>query len=285
MAEPQLHPNTKHTIDRFLAHPSHGLMIIGSQGSGKKYVAKYLAAQLLTTNKQVTKHEYVKVLSPSPSSISIEQIRELQTFLSFKVPGKNPIRRICIFESADTLTTEAQNALLKILEEPPADTVLILLTETSQALLPTIQSRVQKIEILPLSKSQLVKLAPKDSSDQDIARAVALSNGRPSLFLSLLQETDHPLNQEIANAKKFLTASQFDRLIMIQTYKEKSEIATFLAALLITANAALKNSIAKQKAVDAKRWNERCLTIYDLQQKLELYVSTRLLLTSLALEV
>lgn len=285
MTEPQLHPNTKRAIDNFLIKPTHGLMIVGPRGTGKFYVAQYLASKLLGTKKDVSDHEYIKVLHPTPTSISIEQIRELQAFLSLKVPGKNPIRRICIFEPADSLTIEAQNALLKILEEPPADTILVLLSEATQGLLPTIQSRVQKIEILPLQKKQLLDLAPSDTNDADISRAIALSNGRPGLFLSLLSDTDHPLNQEITQAKKFLTANQFERLILIQGYKEKSDIVVFLEALLITANAALKNSIAKQKIAEAKRWNERCLMVYDLQQKLELNVSTRLLLTSLALQM
>ncbi len=287
MTNPVLHANTKRSVDHFLAQPSHALMIIGPRGSGKTYVAKYIASQLLNSDKPVEEQPYVKILSPQPSSISIEQIRELQSFLSLKVPGNRSVRRICIFEQAETLTTEAQNALLKILEEPPADTLLLLLVETPQSVLATIQSRVQKLEVLPLTKSQLAELAQANGSftEPDIARAAMLSNGRASLFLALLQDSEHPLNTEIARAKQFLTASQFDRLVLIQDYKEKPEIALFLEALLITANAALKTTIAHNKSQDYKRWNERCHTIFDMQQKLELNVSTRLLLTSLALEV
>lgn len=258
-------------------------MIVGSAGSGKTYVAKYIAQQLLSVH-EADENPYVKILAPETSSVTIEQIRELQKFLSLKVPGAQPIRRVCMIEQAETMTHEAQNALLKILEEPPTDTVILLLADTPQALLQTIQSRTQKIELLPLEKSQLLSIADRVDTN-NAERAALLSAGRPGLFTALLRDEDHPLSLQIAQAKKFLTASHFDRLVMMQSYKEKPEIATFLQALLITANAALKVAIAKHKIKEVKSWHARCKVIFELQQKLELNVSTRLLLTSLALDV
>lgn len=287
MTEPTLHPSTKHTVDRFLADPAQAIMIAGSRGAGKSYVAKYLAAKLLDVATNAEDHPYVQIVSPATSSISVEQIRELQTFMSLKVPGSSSVRRVCILEQADTLTIEAQNALLKMLEEPPQDTVIMLLAENPHSLLATIRSRTQTIELLPLTIDQMTTLANEfdDFETTDIQRALMLSSGRPGLLKALLEDSDHTLSQQIIAAKEFLTVNQFERLVYIQRYKEKPEVASFLEALLITSNAAMKSAITKNSPAQYKRWHQRCLVIFDLQQKIELNVSSRLLLTSLALEV
>src|ERR1700744_3250250 len=78
-------------------------------------------------------------------SIGIEDIKKLQEKLFLK-----PIRsqtKLVVIEDAHLLTTEAQNALLKVLEEPPANTNIILAAETKELLLPTILSRCQLIEL------------------------------------------------------------------------------------------------------------------------------------------
>ena len=74
-------------------------------------------------------------------------IRDLQHYLQLKTIGDRPVRRIAIVEHGERLRTEAQNAFLKLLEEPPQDTVIITTTTTPQALLPTILSRVQVIPV------------------------------------------------------------------------------------------------------------------------------------------
>lgn len=287
MTDPKLHPSTRHNLDQFLTDPAHAIMLVGSRGSGKLYVAKYLATRLLNTKNSIDEHPYVQIIKAATSSISVEQVRELQKFLSLKVPGTSKIRRICIFDQADTLTIEAQNALLKILEEPPADTIIMLLADTQQSLLTTIQSRTQNIDILPLSNEDLQDLAQETGiyEKAQIDRAAMLSGGRPSLFIALLTDSEHTLSEQISAAKEFLTANQFDRLVLIQTYKEKPEVAAFFEALLITSNAAMKSAISKNNKTQYERWHQRCLVIFDLQKKIELNVSSRLLLTSLALEV
>lgn len=78
-------------------------------------------------------------------SIGIEEIKKIQEKIFLK-PLRSTIKLI-VLEDAHLLTPEAQNALLKVLEEPPANTHIILSTETKEALLPTIISRCQIIEL------------------------------------------------------------------------------------------------------------------------------------------
>lgn len=78
--------------------------------------------------------------STSGLSFGIDKVREIKRHLTFKATGKGEIRGVVI-ETADEMTIEAQNAFLKILEEPPEDTIIILCAGSEDDLLPTIRSR------------------------------------------------------------------------------------------------------------------------------------------------
>jgi DNA polymerase III delta prime subunit len=92
-------------------------------------------------------------------SIGIEEVKNMQKKISLK-PIKSPVKAV-IIEDAQLLTTEAQNALLKVLEEPPANTIIILGADSKEALLPTILSRCQIIEL----EEEAPKLTEKAKQD------------------------------------------------------------------------------------------------------------------------
>jgi DNA polymerase III delta prime subunit len=95
----------------------------------------------------------------STLSIGIEDIKQLQKKLFLK-PIKSKTKAV-IIEDAQLLTPEAQNALLKVLEEPPAQTMILLCTTSKETLLPTILSRCQIIEL----ETEPLKLKEKDLAD------------------------------------------------------------------------------------------------------------------------
>lgn len=100
--------------------------------------------------------DVVSVLPSGPSrAIKISQIRDVQKTLQYK-PFEGS-RKICIIESADNMNVESANSLLKTLEEPPAQTTLILTTSKKEKLLQTIISRCQSVYIFPLSASDVAK--------------------------------------------------------------------------------------------------------------------------------
>jgi DNA polymerase-3 subunit delta' len=88
-------------------------------------------------------HPDLHILEPEGSSIKIEQVRAFQRDLNLK-PLEAP-RKICIIEQAEAMTVGAANALLKTLEEPRGDSLLILLTDQPNRLLETIRSRCQPL--------------------------------------------------------------------------------------------------------------------------------------------
>ena len=88
-------------------------------------------------------HPDVKIVEPDGQFIKIDQIRELQHDLQFRpFEGK---KRVFIIDSADKMGLPAANSILKTLEEPPRDSILILVTANLHSLLPTIASRSQRL--------------------------------------------------------------------------------------------------------------------------------------------
>ena len=93
-------------------------------------------------------------ISPQKKQISIDQIRELKGHI-YQKPIKSKIKFVVV-KDADMLTMEAQNALLRLLEEPPSHAVIVLATQRKQKLLPTIRSRTVEINV-SLKKKSLPK--------------------------------------------------------------------------------------------------------------------------------
>jgi DNA polymerase-3 subunit delta' len=225
MAELIIHPLTQQQLDDFISAPSHALLLSGPTGIGKQSVAYRLAAQLMDiTEEKVVAHQYVRIIAAGKEkSISIDKVRELERFLSRKVPGDG--RRVVLIDDAHLLGIEAQNALLKTLEEPPLNTVLILTAAHEQALLPTILSRVQKLPILRPS-SETVKAAFHTSgySDVTVGRAYAMSGGLPGLMTAILEGQDeHPLVQAAGIARQIAQGSTFERLAMVDSLSKDRE--------------------------------------------------------------
>jgi DNA polymerase-3 subunit delta' len=107
------------------------------------------SCQLITAGKQPD----VQLIAPDGLRVKIDQVRALQHDLALKpIEGRF---RVAIFDQFETATIEAQNALLKTLEEPPDYVVLIVLASDPDLLLPTIVSRCQSIALRPLTTAQV----------------------------------------------------------------------------------------------------------------------------------
>lgn len=135
-------------------------------------------------------HPDVRIIAPEKDSIKIEQIRNLKREISYKIyEGR---KKVWIIEEADKFSLEAGNSLLKILEEPPPQTVLILISQTQEKLLPTILSRCEIIRFFPLSLKEIEEIiaeqAPQNS--EKIHLLARLARGRAREALRLIEEED-----------------------------------------------------------------------------------------------
>lgn len=131
---------------------SHSYMFVGTEGIGKKMIAKEFAKMILCTdeNKYCNKcksciefdtnnNPDFKIIEPDGNSLKIEQIREFQNKIAEKPIISN--KKVYIINDSDKMTGEAQNCLLKTLEEPPEYVTIILIGSNENAFLSTIKSR------------------------------------------------------------------------------------------------------------------------------------------------
>jgi DNA polymerase III delta prime subunit len=166
-------------------------------------------------------------------SIGIEAAREVKNFL-WQRPAASP-RRTLIIDDAEALTTEAQNALLKITEEPPASSLLIFISSDPDSILPTILSRVQKIYFGAAAEVEIVTWLSADHEVPKIkaAEAAKRSLGKPGLAWRLL--FDENLKERLALAEKYLKTAPAVRRDFIKELIEPDDFSLrqFLAAVIL----------------------------------------------------
>lgn len=254
-----LHPKNLSELELFKASGSHGLLLCGGVGAGTESVARELAAELLGIKiEKLAEHAYFQEVAPEGTAIPIESIRNLQQFLKLKVPSGKVINRVIYIQQADRMKQEAQNALLKTLEEPPAGTVVLLSAPRPKALLPTVRSRLQVVELLPIDSAQARAFVSRmgiRSVDVDIA--YALSQGESELFLALVQNTDHALHHSIALAKDVIARAPAQRLLLTdELSKDKTAARQLLDALRRIAHAALVSASTRNDITAITRWHQ-----------------------------
>lgn len=252
-----LHPISREQLENFILQPSHALLLTGNQGMGKYFIAKNVIAQILGIDiEQLQNNPYVSDIKPEGKSISIQHIRELQHFIKLKPATiKSNIVRAILIENAELLTTEAQNAFLKVLEEPPRDTLIVLTANNIQSLLPTIISRVQHISIKKPLNNDIVRHFENSFEMSEITRVMHISAGRVGLMNALLGDTEHPLVQYIAQAKKIYTQNSFERLLFVEDFiKSKQNLDELLQGLYIVSRAAMYQAAEKQNNKAVRRW-------------------------------
>ena len=172
---------------------THAFLIKGQTGVGKNNLAMHLANGFLGEEMiKLTNNERdegiipdCKLISPEENkeTISIDQIRSLKSFLlltSLKGHGK-----VGIINPADSMTYPAVNSLLKILEEPPEDTLLILLTDSINKLPNTIVSRVQIITVENPTKQQTLEWLNNSNEAENWNDIINIFGCRPVLLNKL----------------------------------------------------------------------------------------------------
>lgn len=284
-----VHPRTKTQLDQLAAAPSHATLFVGPDGIGKGLMAQQAIAEMLHISPEaLTYYAYFSHIEPDGASISIETVRSVRQFLRLKTTGEQNLRRAVLIEHAEALTTEAQNALLKMLEEPPADTIIVLTTANVRALLPTIASRVQLFTVhVPGEAIVRAQFAPLAADDTALAQAYFLSGGLPGLMHALLVGGDgHPLAASVATAKDLLRQSTFERLAQVDRLgKQKDETAHVLDALARIAQAGLDQAAAKQNGTHLKQWHHILKETHAARQALATGANTKITLTNLMLQL
>ena len=132
----------------------HSYMFIGPEGIGKSLFAKEFAKIILNNPIDIYNHPDFMIIEPEDGkSLKIEQIRYLQEKISEKPISSS--KKIYIINDSDSMTKEAQNCLLKTLEEPPSYAIMVLIVSNENKMLTTIKSRCTKVSFHSLSIDEL----------------------------------------------------------------------------------------------------------------------------------
>lgn len=166
---------------------SHAHLIVGPDGIGKSILAKIFALKILRKNEEA---DYIDIInySPKKASFGVDDVRNIIEEVS-KKPYEGD-KKVIIIHEGDKLTIQAQNALLKTIEEPPKGVFIILLSESLELLLDTIKSRCQVYKLTPLNKEHMLSFIKKINITQEesILSALAYAEGIPGRAERILHD-------------------------------------------------------------------------------------------------
>lgn len=215
----------------------HGYLFCGPEGIGKRTVALCLATAIHCADGDHDScggcrnclaigngnHPDVRFIAPSPGKkeIGIDQIRELQRELSLRsFSGRS---RVAIIDPAELMNYHAQNALLKTLEEPSHNSLLILIAKGTGGLTPTLLSRCLRLPFGPLPLEVVANfLVRQKGASPDQARLLAsLSMG--SLGAALTSDAEEVLGHRRALIERFCSLSRQDYRAMMKLAEERAK--------------------------------------------------------------
>ncbi len=204
----------------------HAFVFVGPEFVGKRLIAEAFA-QALILNKNISRDykrdknawrdilfvEHEKEIKKGVEvikAISIKQIRELKRQSTFTHDGD---KRVIIIDNFDNSTISAQNSLLKLLEEPNKNTILILIAVDVQKLLPTIYSRVMRINFNLLSREQMQNFSEYLSDE-----CIEMSLGRPGVAKRLVKDKDliEKYKETLENLKNLKSMSLAQKILLAE---------------------------------------------------------------------
>jgi DNA polymerase-3 subunit delta' len=232
----------------------HAWLIAGSEGIGKATLAYRFARFLLSGRKEgknldvppsdiaaklvaagshpdllVLEREMDEKKGRMEQNIPAERAREIANFLHLTASQSG--KRIAIVDGASHLNRFGQNALLKILEEPPKNSLIILTSESVGALLPTIRSRCRVVQLNPLTPQQLRIIAQRSDIKLDDPKAleffIDLAEGSAARLFRYAENDAHMLYQRW---QSFLMqpADRLQRLRLAEACAGRDSEETFL---------------------------------------------------------
>jgi len=212
----------------------HALIFEGISKLGKRTVAMNFIKHLFCEQEETCyqccscsaidkgTHPDLFLIFPQKKEIQLSQIKELSRRFSLK-PYLSSFKA-AIIDEAHLMNSESQNSILKILEEPTGDSVIILVSGNPESLLPTVRSRSQRIKFFPVNPQEIrTELQARGGQGQLLEEIVLFSFGRPGLAIDFLLEPEK-INYRREKIKEILqkTASDSPLSLRFQYAKELS---------------------------------------------------------------
>lgn len=281
----------------------HAILIEGDRGTGRHTLAKYLASAAVCSgenppcnacrdcrNSANLSHADIIVTAPEENkkNISVNQIRALRD--EAYVKPHSAARRVFIIDCADTMNDQSQNALLKVLEEPPPTVIFILITESKASLLSTVISRCVVLSLTAPDRSiaaEYIKTTG-DFETQEISTALDSANNNIGMALSFLSGADSTETEAAAKEfmEYFLRDDMWGMLTSLAPYEKNRVLAGRLFKDLKLCAAAFLRKNSHSPA--AKRFSKLYTLLYELEKSLATNINLSLLfsrLTAAAAEI
>lgn len=209
---------------------SHAYIINGEKNSGKEFIAKVFSMALQCEREGIepcnechscrqalsqNQPDIIRVIHEKPNTIGVEDIRrQVNNDIAIK-PYSSP-RKIYIINEGEKMTPQAQNALLKTLEEPPAYAVIMILTSNVNSLLSTILSRCVVLNMKPvedsLVKSYLMETVEIPDYKADVCVAFARGNVGKAKLLATSEEFDR-IKEEAVTLLKYIKDMEMNEIV------------------------------------------------------------------------
>ena len=238
---------------------SHAHLIVGEDGVGKGKLANILAKFILNG---YLDREYVDIInySSEKSSFGVDDVRDIIEEV-YKKPFEKD-KKVIIIHEGNKLTIQAQNALLKTIEEPPTEVYIIILCESSDLILDTIKSRCEIYKLTPLTKDELYKyIAIKgyDYSEEEKSSAIAFSEGIPGRIDRYFSDTElQELRDKIVDLLLQLTNNEIEAILekeeQLVSYKQNKEevinvLSSFIRDILVNKEVYNENLIINRDKI------------------------------------
>lgn len=223
---------------------SHAHIIVGEDGIGKSNLAKLIAINILGGHQD---RNYVDIVNYrcKKSSFGVDDVRDVVDEVS-KKPFEGD-KKVIIIHDGNKMTVQAQNALLKTIEEPPKGVFIILLCESLELILDTIKSRCQIYKLTPLTKDEvklyIERLGTENYSNEEIKAAISYSEGIPGKAEKFLRDSSlKDLRNLLIDLLYILVSGNLQKLldfeVKILSYKDKKEeilniLASFIRDIIV----------------------------------------------------
>lgn len=272
--KPIINPSSEKTLLAIINKLPQSLLITGDNGVGISTVAKYIS-QFRNVKPTIILPEKDEKIDLEKGSITINSIRRLYD----EVRTKTTNERIIIIDYAERMNHQAQNAFLKLLEEPNELVYFIMVSHSTSKLLPTIISRVEHLYVKPITNKQSNQLLDSLKINNKLKRSqlIFMADGLPAELTHLSTDDEYFNNRSkmIKDARELLSGKAYDKLLLAHEYKD-SRSNTLL--LLADASNILKKSIVSNPKPDAINYIDKLLRAYE---RIEANGNIRLCLTRL----
>lgn len=276
---------TQVQLNSYLKSPKQVLLLHGSKGSGKQELSKFLVESIF--NQTYERLVNVgSVVSLTPELGAVEEIRNLIKSLSTKSGESDVVSKVVIMHGIEDFGREAQNALLKTLEEPANTTKFILTASNISAVMPTIKSRSTPVAVNPVTLKDATNFYIENFSTSEITSNWQLTQGKAGLLHELMSVKDTPLKNEVNKVKTFLKMDKYARLVYLDSMsKNRDDLHIFIDALQRVLRAVHHSAIKNGKSQQIQRLNISRQLLIDIDHKLSANTATKLVTIQLALSL